>query len=188
MFREAIADAIQAISFLKEEVSLAFLEKVVLLLTECFSLGRKVLIAGNGGSLCDAMHFAEELTGFYRKKRAPLAALALCDPGHMSCVANDTSFAFVFSRSVEALGMGGDLLILLSTSGNSENLIEAAKVAQKRDIQVIGFLGKEGGKLKQFCDLFWIVKGCSFSDRIQEVHMAAIHMIIEEVEKRIFFR
>ena len=144
-----------------------------------------MLLAGNGGSLCDAMHFAEELTGFYRSRRRPLPAIALADPGHMSCVANDTTFDHVFSRPVEALGQEGDLLILLSTSGNSRNLIEAAKAAHQKSMHVIAFLGKTGGMLQEFCDDCWIVRGFPYSDRIQEAHMAAIHIIIEAVECRL---
>ncbi len=144
-----------------------------------------MLTAGNGGSLCDAMHFAEELTGFYRARRKPFPAMALADPSHMSCVANDTAFEFVFSRYVEAFGKGGDIFVALSTSGNSKNLVTAAKAAQELGVKVIGFLGKDGGQLLEFCDDYWIVKGFPYSDRIQEAHMAAIHIIIEAVEKEL---
>lgn len=180
---KSVQEASRAINVLQEEETLLFLERVVTALAECFSSGGKVLIAGNGGSLCDAMHFAEELTGFYREKRRPFPAMALADPGHMSCVANDTAFEFVFSRYVEAFGKEGDLFIALSTSGNSKNLVTAAQMAQQKGVKVIGFLGKTGGALKDVCDDAWIVKDFVYSDRIQEVHMAAIHIIIEAVEK-----
>jgi D-sedoheptulose 7-phosphate isomerase len=182
----AVEDAIRAASLLKEAASLIFIEKTALLIADCFRNHRKLLIAGNGGSLCDAMHFAEELTGQFRKLRPALPAIALADPGHLSCVSNDMGFESVFSRGVEALGMPGDLLAVLTTSGNSLNLIRSVEAAQKRGMKTIGFLGKTGGKLKGLCDLEWIVSGFTFSDRVQEAHMAAIHIIIEMVEKELY--
>ncbi len=181
----SIQEASRAAAILQEEETVQFIERVVVQLSDCFSSGGKVLIAGNGGSLCDAMHFAEEFTGFYREKRRPFPAMALADPSHMSCVANDTSFEYVFSRYVEAFGKSGDLFIALTTSGNSKNLVRASIAARERGIRVIGFLGKEGGAIKEFCDDFWIVSGFSYSDRIQEAHMAAMHIIIEAVEKEL---
>lgn len=183
---DSIDDAIRAIKKLKEKEALEFIQNLVHLIVHCYQHNGKLLICGNGGSLCDAMHFAEELTGQFREKRKALGAIALSDPGHMSCVANDMGYEKVFSRGVEALGKEEDLLIVLTTSGNSVNLIEAVNEAKKRNIKTIAFLGKEGGKLKGICDLEWIVKGFKTSDRIQEVHMAAIHIIIEMVEKVLF--
>ncbi|PCI94026.1 phosphoheptose isomerase [Candidatus Aerophobetes bacterium] len=179
-------DAVKAAKLLLEDRSVSFIESATLLITSCYKEGGKLLIAGNGGSLCDAMHFAEELTGYYREKRAALAAVALSDPGHMSCVANDTGFDEVFVRSVEALARPGDILIVLTTSGNSKNLHKAVLAAKKKKINTIAFLGKTGGCIKGLSDLEWIVEGFKYSDRIQEVHMAAIHMIIEMVEKQLF--
>jgi len=181
----SVKEAARAALVLQEGETILFLERVVKSLVECFLSGGKVLTAGNGGSLCDAMHFAEELTGFYRARRKPFPAMALADPSHMSCVANDTAFEFVFSRYVEAFGKGGDIFVALSTSGNSKNLVTAAKAAQELGVKVIGFLGKDGGQLLEFCDDYWIVKGFPYSDRIQEAHMAAIHIIIEAVEKEL---
>lgn len=183
---KGVDDIIRAAHLLKEPAVLEFIEETAILLADCFRGGGKVLVAGNGGSLCDAMHFAEELTGVYRRTRPALAAIALSDPGHMSCVANDMGYEFVFSRAVEALGKRGDTLVLLTTSGNSQNLIEAAQVAKAQGLSVVAFLGKTGGKLKGLADLEWIVEGFSYSDRIQEVHMAAIHLIIEMIEKELF--
>ena len=182
----AIDDCIRAASFLREKCSIEFIEKVASTITNCYRAGGKLLIAGNGGSLCDAIHFAEELTGYYRLKRAALAAIALSDPGHLTCVGNDVGFHHVFARSVEALGKEGDLLILLSTSGNSMNLVHAAEIAKEKGLVVIGFLGKGGGILKEHVDIGWSVDGFSFSDRIQEANMAAIHIIIEKVEQELF--
>jgi D-sedoheptulose 7-phosphate isomerase len=183
----SIEDGVRAIEFLKLPQSLEFIEKASLALCESFEKGGKVLVAGNGGSLCDAMHFAEELTGFYRSKRPALGAIALADPGHISCVANDVGFDFVFSRGVEALGRAGDVLVVLTTSGNSTNLIEAVKAAKSLGMYTIGFLGKTGGKLKGLTDLELIIEGFVYSDRIQEAHMTVIHILIEMVEKKLFF-
>jgi D-sedoheptulose 7-phosphate isomerase len=181
----SVQEAIKAAEILELESSIHFMEKVSKLIAETFLSGGKVLIAGNGGSLCDAMHFAEEFTGFYREKRKPFPALALSDPSHMSCVANDTSFEEVYSRMIEAFGKKEDIFIALTTSGNSKNLIEAAKKARELNIKVVGFLGKGGGALKALCDEYWIVEGFRYSDRIQEAHMAAMHIIIESVEKEV---
>ncbi len=182
----SVQDGIKALERLKAPASLAFIESVVGALYQCFRKGGKVLIAGNGGSLCDAMHFAEELTGFYRGKRPALAAIALSDPGHITCVANDLSYDQVFARGIEALGRPGDLFVLLTTSGNSQNLLEAALKAKSLGLTTVAFLGKTGGKLRGVCDLELIIDGFPYSDRIQEVHMTVIHILIEMVEKRLF--
>ena len=135
--------------------------------------------------MSDAMHFAEEWSGRYRSERPPLPAIAFSDPGHMSCVANDYGFAEVFSRQVQALGKENDLLLLLSTSGNSPNLLRAAEEARERGVTTVGLLGKGGGKLLPFCDIPIVVPG-STSDRIQELHIKIIHIVIETVERRLF--
>lgn len=133
---------------------------------------------------CDA--FAEELTGVFRHKRKALPAIALSCPGHMSCTANDIGYEGVFSRAIEAYGKPGDIFIALTTSGNSPNLVHAIPVAKAHGLKTIAFLGKTGGKLKGVCDLEWKVDGFTYSDRIQEAHMTAIHIIIEMVEKELF--
>ncbi len=186
LIAQSVDDAIRAATLLKEAYSIAFIQKASMMITECFKQGHKLLIAGNGGSLCDAMHFAEELTGQFRQKRPALPAIALSDPGHMSCVANDMGFDVVFQRGVEALGHPGDLFIVLTTSGNSQNLANALTQAKQQGLQTIAFLGKTGGKMKGAADLEWIVEGFPFSDRIQEAHMTAIHIIIEMVEQHLF--
>jgi D-sedoheptulose 7-phosphate isomerase len=182
----SLQEAVEAISLLKEKSALDFIEKSAESLYRCFTQGGKVLLAGNGGSLCDAMHFAEELTGFYRHKRKALPAIALSDPGHMSCVANDLSYDQVFARGIEALGKKEDVFIAMTTSGNSPSIVEAVSTAKKLGLYTIAFLGKTGGKLKGLCDLELIVEGFAYSDRIQEAHMAAIHIIIEMLENRLF--
>ena len=180
--KKSVKEAIQAIQTLASEEGLEFLEKLSWMIIDTYRQGGKLLIAGNGGSLCDAMHFAEEMTGFFRAKRQALPAIALSDPGHMSCVANDLSFDDIFARGVQAHGKKGDLFIALTTSGNSENLLRAVEASQKKGVKTIAFLGKTGGKMKGLCDLEWIVSGFKYSDRIQEAHMAAIHIVIEMVE------
>jgi D-sedoheptulose 7-phosphate isomerase len=143
------------------------------------------MTCGNGGSACDAMHYAEELTGRFRKDRPALAAISLLDPTHMTCVGNDYGFEYIFSRAVEALGKSGDYLIAISTSGNSLNVINAVKTAKEMGILTIGLLGGDGGKLSELCDFNLIVKGKT-SDRIQEVHIIIIHTIIEGIERLLF--
>ena len=182
----SVDEGIRAMQFLRDAQSLAFIKNAADLIAESFEKGGKLLIAGNGGSMCDAMHFAEELTGVFREKRKALPAIALSCPGHLTCTANDLGFDGVFARGVEAYGNPNDIFIALTTSGNSPNLIEAVKAAKKHDLKVISFLGKTGGKLKGLSDLEWCVEGFSYSDRIQEAHMTAIHIIIEMVEKKLF--
>ncbi len=184
---DAVEDGIKAAQYLKRPESLWFIEQAAEKLIKCFQSGGKLLIAGNGGSLCDAMHFAEELTGLFRHKRPALPAMALSDPGHLTCVGNDLGYGSVFSRSIEAFGKEGDIFIALTTSGNSANLIEAMTVAKEMGLGTVAFLGKTGGVLKGVADLEWIIEGFRYSDRIQEAHMMAIHIIIEMVEKGLFY-
>jgi D-sedoheptulose 7-phosphate isomerase len=183
---QSVNDAIRAAMALKSKEGLLFIEQAAERIAACYESGHKILIAGNGGSLCDAMHFAEELTGQFRKLRPALPAIALADSAHLTCVANDMGYEAVFARGVEAFGQAGDIFIALTTSGNSPNLIKAVTMAKDRGLLTIAFLGKTGGKMKGLCDLEWIVSGFAYSDRIQETHMAAIHIIIEMVEQCVF--
>ena len=155
------------------------------MLITTFKNNGTVFTCGNGGSHCDAMHFAEEFTGRYRKDRRPLGALALGDASHVTCVSNDYGFKHIFSRQVEGLGRAGDILVGLSTSGNSENVIMAVEAAKKKGMKTIGLLGRDGGKLKDMVDLA-IVVPAQTSDRIQEIHIKLIHTVIETVEREIF--
>lgn len=182
----AIEESIRALEQLKQPQAVEFIEDVAEILAACFRNGNKLIVAGNGGSLCDAAHFAEELTGFYRDKRPALPAIALSEPGHMSCVGNDVGFEFIFSRGIEAYGQKGDVFVGLTTSGNSVNLINAFEAAKDKGLTTIAFLGKDGGKLKGVADQELIIEGFKYSDRIQEAHMAAIHMIIELMEASLF--
>jgi D-sedoheptulose 7-phosphate isomerase len=184
---KAIDDCIQAVEQLKLPASLLFMQQVSHALAGCFARGNKVILAGNGGSLCDAAHFAEELTGVFRQVRRALPAIALSDAGHLTCTANDLGFESVFARGVEAYGQVGDIFVGLTTSGNSPNIIRAFQEAQLRGLQTVAFLGKGGGQLKGFADFELIIEGFKASDRIQEAHMAAIHLIIEQVENLLFY-
>lgn len=183
--KDSVLDGIRAIEMLLQEEAITFIDRASSMITQCYQESGKILIAGNGGSLCDAMHFAEELTGFYRDKRKALAAIALSDPGHITCVGNDVGYDQVFSRGLEALASPQDIFIGLTTSGNSANIVQAMKTAKTLGIKTIVFLGKDGGKLKGQADLEWIVSGFQYSDRIQEAHMTAVHIIIEMIEKKL---
>ncbi len=152
------------------------------MLTETYRKGGKAMAAGNGGSMADALHFAEELTGRFRAERRPLPAMALGESTHLTCVANDYGFDHVFSRLVEAFGQPGDLLVLLSTSGNSRNLSLAAEAAREKGVRVVGMLGRGGGRLASLCDLVVMAPGTT-SDRIQEIHMLVLHVVIEAAER-----
>ncbi|MBX3386817.1 MAG: SIS domain-containing protein [Phycisphaeraceae bacterium] len=190
--QEAVDLARRTLSaFMAEHANLDRIETVGGMLAERFEAGNKALICGNGGSVCDAMHFAEELTGRFRNDRRPLPAIACTDAGHITCVANDYGFEDVFARWVEALGNKGDVLIALSTSGDSRNVLCAVAEARAKGMTTVALLGKYGGLLRGQADHEWIIRppeGVSefHSDRIQEVHMLVLHTIIEVVERRLF--
>lgn len=183
---KSVTDSIEAVAQLQQSHAVNFIENMATLLAATFEEGNKVIIAGNGGSLCDAAHFAEELTGFFRASRPALPAIALTDAGHITCTANDLNFESVFSRGVEAYGKPGDLFVGLTTSGNSPNIVKAILTAKNLGLKTVAFLGKGGGKLKGVADLELIIDGFTTSDRIQEAHMAAIHIIIEMAEHLLF--
>lgn len=186
VWKQALDEAQETLqAFLSNPDQLKKCDQFARLLVSTFSAGGKVFSCGNGGSHCDAMHFAEELTGRYRKNRRPLGALALGDPSHVTCVSNDYGFAEIFSRQLEGLGRKGDLLIGLSTSGNSQNVINAFTSAKKIGIQTVALLGRDGGALKNMADLA-IVIPAQTSDRIQEMHIKIIHTVIETVERALF--
>lgn len=158
------------------------IEKSISLMAESIKAGGKVISAGNGGSMCDAMHFAEELTGRYRDNRPSLPAISICDPCHITCVGNDYGFDFIFSRFLEGMGDKGDIFLGISTSGNSKNIIEACRVCKERGMKSICLLGKDGGKLKDLCDIPIIVPHDGYADRVQEVHTTIIHIFIRGLE------
>ena len=184
-FKGSLRDAAAALdSFRASPEALDDCEAFGALLTDAYRQGGKAMIAGNGGSMADALHFAEELTGRFRKERRPLPAMALGESTHLTCVANDYGFDHVFSRMVEAFGAPDDVLILLSTSGNSKNLVLAAEAARTKGARVVGLLGRGGGALAPVCDLVVMAPG-ETSDRIQEIHMLVLHIVIEALEREL---
>lgn len=182
----SLVDAVAVIEQLRSPESVAFIKKTAELLAERLGSGNKILLAGNGGSLCDASHFAEELTGYFRKDRPALSAICLNDPGHLTCVANDVGFDHVFARGVEAFGKVGDVFVGLTTSGNSQNLVKAFSTAKRRGLYTVSFLGKGGGHLLGVADQELVIADMQTSDRIQEAHMTAVHLIIEQLEYKLF--
>ncbi len=172
-------------NFIEKEEKEKTTEKIAEELADIFKSGNKVLICGNGGSNCDALHFAEEFTGRFRKERRALPAIALSDSSHITCVGNDYGFDYIFSKGVEAYGKEGDMFIGISTSGNSGNVIKAVEKAKSLGLKTVVLLGKDGGKLKGMCDYEFIIPG-ETSDRIQEIHMMILHIIIEGVERIMF--
>ena len=172
-------------AFVENKDNVEKINSAISLMVESYKNNGRMFSCGNGGSMCDAMHFAEELTGRFRKERKPLAAMAINDPSHLTCVSNDYGYDVVFSRYVEAWGNIGDVLLAISTSGNSPNVLLAAEAARKKGMKVIGLLGKDGGKLKNMVDVALIVDS-PVSDRIQEVHIKCIHIFIEGIERSLF--
>ena len=160
------------------------LEAAGSIMVEALQSGGKIITCGNGGSMGDAMHFAEELTGRFRENRPSMPAVAISDPTHLTCVANDYGYDYVFSRYVEGMGNGGDVLLAISTSGNSTNCILAAETAKQKGMKVIGLTGKSGGKLAELCDIELRVPHTGYSDRIQEIHIKIIHSLIHFIEER----
>ncbi|MCS7086486.1 MAG: D-sedoheptulose 7-phosphate isomerase [Bacteroidia bacterium] len=155
-------------------------------LAQCFRHGGKALTCGNGGSMCDAMHLAEELAGRYRSSRPPLPAFAVSDPGYLTCAANDFGYERVFSRYVEAFLKPGDVLVAFSTSGNSPNVVQAAESARNVGARVIALTGNDGGKLKNYADVEIRVPYFGYADRIQEIHIQVVHALIACVEYALF--
>jgi D-sedoheptulose 7-phosphate isomerase len=171
--------------FIDDEQNLQKIEKAIELFVTSFKNGGRSFSCGNGGSMCDSLHFAEELTGRYRKDRAPLPATGISEAGHITCIANDFGFDHIFSRFIEAWGQKGDVLLAISTSGNSANVIKAVEVAKNKGMKVVALLGKDGGKLKTMVDVPLIVP-CPITDRVQEVHIKCIHIFIEGIERQLF--
>lgn len=171
--------------FIKNEKNFETIGEIATELAKAYKNGKKSLIAGNGGSNCDAMHFAEEFTGRFRKERPALPSISISDSSHITCVGNDYGFDAIFSKGVEAFGQEDDFFLGLSTSGNSKNIIEAVKAAKERGLKTVGLLGKDGGQLKGMCDYEFIINAKT-SDRVQEVHMMILHVIIEGVERILF--
>lgn len=172
-------------AFLSDAKNIASIELAANEMAKAVQNGGKILSCGNGGSMCDAMHFAEELTGRYRDNRKALPAISISDASHMSCVGNDYGYDYVFSRYVEALGNAGDALLAISTSGNSGNVIKAAEAAKAKGMKVIGLTGKDGGKLAPLCDVEVRVPHFGYADRVQEIHIKVIHIFILLLEQKL---
>ena len=169
--------------FMNQPDSIVSIENAANLIVDAIHNGGKIISCGNGGSMCDAMHFAEELTGRYRENRKPIPALAISDSSHLSCVSNDFGYDQVFSRYVEALGKKGDVLLAISSSGNSKNVIEAISTAKKNGMKTIVLTGKGGGRMAEIGDIVINVPHHGFADRIQEIHIKVIHILILLIEK-----
>jgi len=169
--------------FLGATENLAKIEEAAKWMVEAVNNGGKIISCGNGGTSCDAMHFAEELTGKYREDRKAIPAISISDPGYLTCVSNDYGFDFAFSRFLEAFGNKGDVLLAISTSGDSGNVLRAANVAKMKGLKVVALTGKNGGKLAENCDLEIRVPHFGYADRIQEVHIKIIHILIFLIEK-----
>ncbi len=172
--------------FLGNPAKIVAIEKAADVLVDALKKGNKILSCGNGGSHCDAMHFAEELSGRYRENRPALAAMAISDPSHISCVSNDFGYNYIFSRFIEGLGNKGDVLVGISTSGNSANIIEAVKAAQLKGMEVILLTGKDGGQLAGYGCHEIRVDHFGYADRIQEIHIKVIHILIQLIESKLF--
>jgi D-sedoheptulose 7-phosphate isomerase len=172
-------------TFISDQKNIDLISQAISTFVSSFKNNGRVFSCGNGGSMCDSLHFAEELTGRYRKDRAPLPATGISEAGHITCIANDFGFDHIFSRFVEAWGQKGDTLLAISTSGNSANVIKAVEVAKSKGMKIVALLGKDGGKLKSMVDVPIIVP-CQITDRIQEIHIKCIHIFIEGIERELF--
>jgi len=178
----------EALSILQEFNTPANIQKIVSagkMLVSSFQSEGKVISCGNGGSMCDAMHFAEELTGRYRNDRPAIGAISISDPSHISCVANDYGYEYIFSRYIEGVGRRGDVLLAISTSGNSRNVINAIEAAKAKGMTVIGLTGKDGGKMASLCDIEIRAPYAEYADRAQEIHIKVIHSLIDYIERNL---
>ena len=184
---EALTEARSALdALIANETALAAVAEAGRLLSDCLRKGGRVYSCGNGGSMCDAMHFAEELSGRFRRDRKALAATAISDPSHMTCVANDYGYDAVFSRYVEAHGRKGDCLVAISTSGKSPNVLAAARAAAAQGVHVIAMTGRPGSALSELATIEICTPAGRFADRVQELHIKIVHILIELVERSLF--
>jgi len=184
--RHHFEEAFEALQqFLADEQNFLRIEAAGELMTESLNRGGKIISCGNGGSMSDAMHFAEELSGRYRDNRKALAAVSISDPTHISCVGNDYGFEFIFSRYVEALGNKGDVLLAISTSGNSKNVINAIEAAKAKGMKIVALTGKDGGAIAKLADLEIRAPHSLYADRAQEIHIKIIHSLIDFIEQQV---
>ena len=171
--------------FINDDKNLENIEAAASLMISAVNSGGKMISCGNGGSMCDAMHFAEELTGRFRENRKAIPALSISDSSHISCVGNDYGYNEVFSRYIEAVGNKGDVLLAISTSGNSENILKAVDAAKNKGIKVVALTGKTGGKLAEMCDVEIRAPHSEYADRAQEIHIKVIHSLIHYIEENL---
>ncbi|MEI7977788.1 MAG: D-sedoheptulose 7-phosphate isomerase [Bacteroidota bacterium] len=171
--------------FLNNEKNFEAIEKAGQLMVAAVKSEGKILSCGNGGSMCDAMHFAEELTGKYRNDRPAIGAISMSDASHIACVGNDYGYDFVFSRYLEAVGRKGDVLLAISSSGNSINVIKAMEIAKQKGIKIVGLTGKDGGKMAPLCDVEIRAPHSQYADRAQEIHIKVIHSLIDFIERHV---
>ncbi len=172
-------------AFISDPASFRKIESAGHILVKAIQNDNQIISCGNGGSMCDAMHFAEELSGRYRNDRPAYPAISISDPAHLSCVANDYGYDFVFSRMIEAIGKSGDVLLAISTSGNSQNILNAIHAAKKKGMLVIGLTGKDGGQMSGLCDVEIRAPKSEYADRAQEIHIKIIHSLIDYVERNV---
>lgn len=183
--RGSLKEAAEVLNnFLSDDNNIEAIEKAATIMADSLKHDGKIMSAGNGGSHCDAMHFAEELTGRYRENRPSYGAIAISDPSHLSCVSNDFGFEYVFSRYLEGVGRKGDVFLGISTSGNSGNIIKAVETAKSKGIATVVLTGKNGGKLAGLADVEIRVPHFGFADRIQEIHIKVIHILIQAIEAK----
>lgn len=184
--RNSLLEAQRALdNFINNEQTLQKIESAAQMLVESFEQKGKVFSCGNGGSMCDAMHFAEELTGRYRGNRPGIAAVSISDASHISCVANDFGYEYIFSRYIESHGREGDVLLAFSTSGKSPNVLNAVAAAKQLGVKVIGLTGKPGSKLEDLADICICAPGGNYADRVQELHIKVVHILIELIERKL---
>ena len=171
---------------MEDETTISAINQAGELLSRAFLAGNRAFSCGNGGSMCDAMHFAEELSGRFRSERSPLPASAISDPSFITCTANDYGYESIFSRQIECQAKPGDVLLAISTSGNSPNVLEAAKMARDKGVTVLALTGKTKSKLEELADIVVCTPVGRYSDRVQELHIKVIHILIELVERELF--
>jgi D-sedoheptulose 7-phosphate isomerase len=183
LIRSALLEAANGLDRLRQDdLALAAIEAAGSVLANAFKAGHRAFSCGNGGSMCDAMHFAEELTGRFRRNRRPLAAMAISDPGHLTCTANDFGYQEIFARFVQAHGRAGDVLVAISTSGSSPNVLAAAEAARQQSMPVIALTGRPDSPLARLAQVEVCTPAGRFADRVQELHIKVIHVLIELVE------
>ena len=183
--KQHLDEATEALKAFNTDINITAIHDALKIMVEALKSGNKIISCGNGGSMCDAMHFAEELSGRFRDDRKGLAAVSISDPSHISCVANDYGYEHVFSRYIEALGTKGDVLLGISTSGNSENVLRAVDAAKENGMKTIGLTGKNGGKMALKVNAEIRAPHSPYADRVQEIHIKVIHALIDGIEKEL---